>query len=179
MWGVWQDYQDAGIFATIKEEEQKGLVCMTKRLLPTEVLLDNQANISIVNPRLLKNVRECKHQIQVKGVGGTQLSVNKVGDLDGFFEVCASEHTTANVRCFADVEDKYDITYHKGRTSLYMYATVKENEQVYTRDEAHRANLAYELVHNSGYPSPNKVVHLLQEGNVRGIPATLAKADIE
>jgi hypothetical protein len=41
---------------------------MTQGLLPTEVLLDNQANISIVNPRLLKNVREAKHKIKVKGV---------------------------------------------------------------------------------------------------------------
>ncbi len=74
-WGGWEDY--AGIFTTIKEEQQ-GSVYMTKGLSPTEVLLDNQANISIVNPRLLKNVRQCSHQIRVKGVGGTQLIVDKV-----------------------------------------------------------------------------------------------------
>jgi hypothetical protein len=60
-----------------------------------------------------------------------------------------------------------------------MYATVQENEQGYTRDEVRRAKLAYKLVHNSGYPSPNKVVHLLQDGNIHGMPATLAKADVE
>jgi hypothetical protein len=60
--GTWQDYQELGVFATMREEEQ-GSVYMTKGLLPSEVLLDNQANISIVNPRLLKNVRECEHQI--------------------------------------------------------------------------------------------------------------------
>ncbi len=81
--GTWQDYQEMGVFATMKEEEQ-GSVYMTKGLLPSEVLLDNQANVSIVNPRLLKNVRECEHQIQVRGVGGTQLIVDKVGDLDGY-----------------------------------------------------------------------------------------------
>jgi hypothetical protein len=60
-----------------------------------------------------------------------------------------------------------------------MYATVRENELVYTRDEVRRAKLAYELVRNSGYPSPSEVVHLLQDGNVRGIPATLGRADVE
>jgi hypothetical protein len=88
---------------------------MTKDLLPLEVLLDNQANISIVHPRLLKNVRDSEHQVRVKGVGGVQLIVDKVGDLDGFFQVYASENITLNVLCFADVEDKYAITYEKGR----------------------------------------------------------------
>jgi hypothetical protein len=179
---------------------------MTKGLLPSEVLLDNQANISIVHPRLLKNVRDSKHQINVKGVGGVQLIVDKVGDLDGFFQVYASEHTTANVLCFADVEDRYAITYEKGKvftvqlaggkmvefvrrnklyvadwstTGLFMYATVRENEQVYTREEVRRAKLAYELIRNSGYPSANEVVHLIHDGNVRGMPSTLSKADVE
>jgi hypothetical protein len=40
-----------------------------------------------------------------------QLIVDKVGDLEGFFEVYASEHTMTNVICFTNVEDKYDITY--------------------------------------------------------------------
>jgi hypothetical protein len=110
------------------------------------------------------------------------------------------------VICFADVEDKYTITYEKGKaftvqaaggktvefvrrnklyvadwatTGLYMYVTVRENEQVYTRDEVRRAKLVYKLVRNSGYPSPNEVIHLLQDGNVRGIPATLSKSDVE
>jgi hypothetical protein len=43
--------------------------------------------------------------------GGTQLIVDQVGDLGGFFEVYASEHTRANVLSFADVEDKYVVTY--------------------------------------------------------------------
>jgi hypothetical protein len=66
-WGSFQEYLEAGIFMTIKEDEEKqGSVYMTKGLLPMEILLDNQANICIVNPRLLKNVRECDHQIKVK-----------------------------------------------------------------------------------------------------------------
>jgi hypothetical protein len=41
---------------------------MTQGLSKTEVLLDNQANISIINPCLLKNVRKANHRVRVKGV---------------------------------------------------------------------------------------------------------------
>jgi hypothetical protein len=202
-WGAWEDV--AGVFLTIQEVEQVS-VYMMKGLLPLEVLLDNQANISIVHPRLLKNVRDSEHQIRFKGVGGVQLIVDKVGDLDGFFQVYASENITVNILCFADVEDKYAITYEKGRaftvhladgktvefgrwnklyvadwntTGLMVYATVRENEQVYTHEEVRRAKLAYELVCSSGYPSASEVAHLIHDGNVRGIPATLSQADVE
>jgi hypothetical protein len=33
-------------------------------------------------------------------------------------------------------------------------------------------------VKNSGYPSPNEIPHLLQDGNIRGLP-TLGSADLE
>jgi hypothetical protein len=110
------------------------------------------------------------------------------------------------VPCFADVEDRYAITYEKGRafmvhlaegktvefvrhkklyvadwstTGLFIYTTVRENEQVYTREEVRRAKLAYKLVCNSGYPSANEVAHLIHDGNVRGILSALSKADVE
>jgi hypothetical protein len=145
------------------------------------------------------------HQVRVKGVGGTQLIVDQVGDLNGFFEVYASEHTRANVLSFADVEDKYVVTYKEKEaftvrlssgkeikfvrrnklyvadwqdTGLYVCATVRENESVYTRDEVRRAEMAYELVRTAGYPSPTEVLHLIQDGNIRGMP-TLSRADVE
>jgi hypothetical protein len=160
------------MFSTMEERtlDDHGSVYMTQGLTKSEVLLDNQANISIINPCLLKNVRPAKHQVRVKGVGGTQLIVDQVGDLDGFFEVYASEHTRANVLSFADVEDKYVVTYKEKEaftvrlscgkeikfarrnklyvadwqdTGLYVCATVRENESVYTRDEVRRAQMAY------------------------------------
>jgi hypothetical protein len=106
-WGEWQEEFEAGMFMTQAVHTfDHALVYMTQGLTSTEVLLDNQSNISIVNPRLLKNVRAAKHSVRIKGVGGTQLIVDQVGDLDGFFEVYASEHTKANLLSFADVEDK-------------------------------------------------------------------------
>jgi len=54
-------------------------------LLPTEILLDNVANISVMNSRLLKSVRPAGKRIRVKGVGSIQMVVDRVGDLEGFF----------------------------------------------------------------------------------------------
>lgn len=140
-------------------------------------------------------MRKAKQQIRVKGVGGTQLIVDKVGDLEGFFKVYTSEHAKANALSFADVEDRYMITYKKGKAlmvqmacgktavfahrrnklyianwasiGLYVCTTVRENEQIYTPDEVRRAQLAYELVRTSGYPSPNEVLHLIQDSNIK------------
>ncbi len=63
-------------------------------------------------------------------------------------------------------------------TGLYMCATVCENESVYTREEVRKAQQAYELVRAAGSPSPTEVLHLVQDGNIRGMPA-LSRADIE
>jgi hypothetical protein len=179
-------------------------VNVTQQLRKTEVLLDNQADISIVHPMLLENVRPAEREIKVKGVGGVQMKVNKVGDLPNFFKVYASAETKANVLSFADVEDLYDITYVRQqafvvhmqdrdlvfsrREKLYVadiydeeyvvQATVRENEALYTKEEVKRAKEAYEFLRKSGYPSVGEAVHLLTDGNVRGIPL-LMRADVE
>jgi hypothetical protein len=57
-WGTREEQFEAGMFMTSGERTyENGLVFMTQGLSTTKVLLDNQANISIVNPRLLKNAR--------------------------------------------------------------------------------------------------------------------------
>jgi hypothetical protein len=60
--------------------------------------------------------------MRVKGVGGVQLIVDHVGDLEGFFEVYASAHTKANVLSFADVEDKYVVTYKEKESFMVLLA---------------------------------------------------------
>jgi hypothetical protein len=203
---TWQEYE-ASMCTTVRIEEEEmeehmvtNAVHIMQGLLPMELLLDNQANISILHPMLLNNIKKVKQKIKVKGVGGTQLIVDMVGHLAGFFEVYASEHTKANVLSFVNIEDLYKITYthkdllivhmlddkrieFKQKDKLYVadwvkghtYATVQENESVYTKEEVRRAKEAYKLVKNSGYPSPNEMLHLLQ---IRGLP-TLGSADLE
>ena len=48
-----------------------------------------------------------------------------------------------------------------------MCTTARENALVYTKEELRRAKEVYELVRNSGYPSPNEVMHLLTDGNIQ------------
>jgi hypothetical protein len=59
-----------------------------------------------------------------------------------------------------------------------MYATVQENELLYTKEQVRRAKEAYEFIRNCGYPSPVEAQRLLKDGNVKGIPL-LMSGDIE
>jgi hypothetical protein len=176
---TWQE--EFCMFCTTSESQEyvvNNAVNVTQQLRKTEVLLNNQADISIVHPMLLENERPAEREIKVKGVGGVQMKVNKVGDLPNFFKVYASAESKANVLSFADVEDLYDITYVRQqafvvhmrdrvlvfsrREKLYivdifdeeyvMQATVRENEALYRKEEVRRAKEAYEFLKNSGYP---------------------------
>ncbi len=77
----------------------------------TEVLIDNQADISIMQPGLLCAFKPAENKVHINGVGGLQHMVDRKGYLEDFFDVYASEHTKANVLSFSEVEDMYDITY--------------------------------------------------------------------
>jgi hypothetical protein len=59
-----------------------------------------------------------------------------------------------------------------------VQATVRENETLYTKEEVKRAKEAYQFLKNSRYPSASEAVHILTDGNVRGVPM-LMKADID
>jgi len=88
---TWAD-ADTCIFAMIQIENDleehviDNAVHVSQGLLPTKVLLDNQANFSIVHPMLLTNVRTAPKKIRVKCVGEPQLFVDIVGHLQGFLK---------------------------------------------------------------------------------------------
>lgn len=50
-----------------------------QKILACEILLNNQADISIFHFMLPKDVKEANNKICIKGVGGVQLVVNKKG----------------------------------------------------------------------------------------------------
>jgi hypothetical protein len=50
------------------------------------VLLDNKADISIMHPLLLRDIKPAEKKIRVSGVGGVQLIFDIVGVLGGFFK---------------------------------------------------------------------------------------------
>jgi hypothetical protein len=170
---------------------------------PNEVLLDNCADISIIRPHLLEGIKDSEHNVKINGVGGLTLTVSKTGYLPEFFQVYASENTLANVLSFSDVEDVYPISYvektafivhlphkdiaFKRRGKLYvaqwdevatMMATVQETEAMYTKAEISRAKEAHAFIKNSGYPSADEAVKMVEHGNFIDMP-NISRADIK
>jgi hypothetical protein len=165
-----------------------------------DILLDNQADVSIVHSRLLHDVLPADSPITVNGIGGKQLKAVDTGYLEVFFHVYSSEQANPSVLSLSDVEDMYKVTYvprkafivhllagdleFKRNGKLYIAnfnqilaptvhqacATVKENESVYTHAEIKKAKEAYELLKCSGYPSPDEAIHLFHDGNIFGLP---------
>jgi hypothetical protein len=155
----------------------------TRGITLTQVLLSNQADISVMHPMLLRDVRPAEKKIRVCGVGGAQLIVKHVGMLDGFFKVLYVRAQTFTVH----VPEGEDIVFSR-QNKLYVAdwvvdqgvvnATVRENERMYTKEEVRRAKQAYEFLKCSGYPSADEAMHLITDGNVQGMPL-LIKDDLE
>ena len=141
----------------------------------------------------------------MNGIGGLTITVSETGHLENFFSVYASEKAMANVLSFAEVEDRFKITYLPGEGfvvhlkdrdilfarvgKLYVakwddvmieassHLTTQESESRYTMAEVKRAKQAYELASASGYPLVKELVDLVEDGNVSGIPG-ITRADI-
>jgi hypothetical protein len=148
---------EASVHVTTREVQVHNAVERPKKIADDEILLDNQTDISILRPESVENIKESQDQVKVKGVGRLQLVVDKKGYLPDFFEVYTSEETKANVLSFAEVEDKYRITYiheafvvhlenrdlmFRRRGKLYVakwedvggvYNTVREMESLFMR----------------------------------------------
>jgi hypothetical protein len=128
----WADEED------VINRECHNAVYATDGLSLTEVLLDNQANISIVHPILLEDIKPAPRKVKVNGVGGKQMIVDKMGMLPGFFRVYASEDMKANVLCFSDVEGIYKITYkHRESFVVHMHErdiAFERREKLYVAD---------------------------------------------
>jgi hypothetical protein len=66
---TWQTEQEAGMFMTqeVMEEHVVNNATQVQGLLPTEILLDNAAKISVMNPRLLKKCETSRKKNQSEG----------------------------------------------------------------------------------------------------------------
>ena len=76
-----------------------------------QVLLDNQANMSIVHPKLLTNLQPTK--AYCSGIDGTPFRLTHTGNLEGFFQCRSSKDLSASVLCLTDVGKLYKITYNQ------------------------------------------------------------------
>jgi hypothetical protein len=193
---------EASVHVTTREVSVHNTVERPKKIADDEILLDNQADISIIRPELVENIKESQDRVRVNGVGGLQLVVDKRGYLPDFYEVYTSEETKANVLSFVEVEDRYRITYvpkeafivhledrditFQRRGKLYvakwedvrgLYTTVREMESLYTKAVVGRARAVYDLLKNAGYPSLDEFIHLVEDGNVHELPG-ISRSDI-
>ncbi len=159
--------------------------------------------MSVFHPNLLRDVQKNTVKVRVNGLGGKQLELTDEGYLPEFFAVYASEHTAVNILSLADVEALCPITYtpctsftvhlperdivftKRGKhyvadttDVVQVYTTAKENEQLYTKSELKTAKEAYEFLRNSGYPSQEEAIHLIQDGNIFGLPH-LTREDVQ
>jgi hypothetical protein len=85
-------------------------IAATSKFKRTEVLLNNQADVSVVHPDLLRDLQEAEKTVRIKGAGGFQFETSTKG-YSNELPVYASKQTTVNILSFGDVEDDYDITY--------------------------------------------------------------------
>jgi len=109
----------------IKEYVVDIAVNATRGITLTQVLLDNQADISVMHPMLLRNVRPAEKKIRVCGVGGVQLIVEHVGMLDGFSKFMRARKQRR--MCLVLQKWKTGMRYHMymGQRSQYTYLKVK------------------------------------------------------
>jgi hypothetical protein len=80
-----------------------------------EVCLDSGSQVNIVDPRLLKGIKNSKKAY--RSMNGTTTTA-KVGYLDGFFECQACDDCPANIISMSDVEDKYPMTWIPGESII-------------------------------------------------------------
>ena len=193
-----------------EETEDYGMACVSSgqafnstngRFEWYEVLLDHQADVSIVHTRLLSELRESVST--VSGLAGEAKSIPYKGKLKGFFECKGSNDVAANVLCGADVEDMYEISYVQGESftvhmrdedlvfhrrdkfyvadmrawangdsSRVFVNTEVGNESEYSKAEVVKARKARELINNSGFSSEREALGLAEDGNITGVPVT-------
>jgi hypothetical protein len=153
-----------------------------------------------MHPRFLTDLRKMEN-IGFAGLSGATTNIDTVGHLEDFFDCLACEDCTANILSQSDIEDKYEITYVQGekyivhlpdrdlefkrKGKLYVadmsdwvttrprvHATVAERESLYTKKEVMRARQAQEFIKASGYASEKEAAHMVNDGNITGVPIT-------
>ncbi len=69
---------------TIREVQVSNAVDNSNTLKKNQLLLDNQADVSIIHPDLLTNISKADHELKINRVGGEQLKVQDTGYLQDF-----------------------------------------------------------------------------------------------
>ena len=103
---------------------------------PRDILLDNQATISVFHQKeFLNNIRKAERPIQIAGVGG-KIEASMVADFGTFGQVYYHPKSIANILSFSDAVKKYDVEYDRSedifkltnRTSGKLFKFVQKNK---------------------------------------------------
>jgi Reverse transcriptase (RNA-dependent DNA polymerase) len=166
-----------------------------------EVILDNASDVTIMHPRFLTNVRECRTEDFFSGLSGPKKRITKVGDLAGFFECACDDDVRASIISQGQVEDLYDITWIQGdryivhldgqdlefvrKGKVYvanMRAWIEGDQRALSpqskqgsgasKKGALKGQQAQEFIRAAGYPTEREAINLLQDGNLVNAPVS-------
>ena len=88
---------------------------------PYDVLLDDEANVSVFwNKELLKDIRTGE-RFFIEGIGPQSISSNLVGDTTDFGTVKYMPDARANILCFDDVANLYRIVWDQANREFRVY----------------------------------------------------------
>ncbi|KAI2501792.1 Reverse transcriptase (RNA-dependent DNA polymerase) [Fragilaria crotonensis] len=167
------------------------------------ILLDNQSSVSVFcNKDLVQNIRESNDGNMHLSTNGGVLVTNKKADLPQWGEVWFNESAITNIISYAEMADRYRITYDSGKedafvvhlsddktvrfarrgNNLYVFKppikgvqllnTIEENKTFYTQRQFDKAKRARDLYHALGTPSIKDFKAMLRMNTITNNPVT-------
>ncbi len=119
---------DAG-FCVLCPAEETALVSRPAMILDNDILLDNQATVSVFHYKsYLRNIRPAPRPVKIVGVGG-QLTATQVGDFGTFGAVYYHPNAVANILCFSDVTKFYDTRYDASK-DVFVIVNKKNGKEI-------------------------------------------------
>ena len=94
--------------------------CCSTKIQWYEVVLDSGATVSVMNPRVLKDVYECD-PISITGVTSSPLVLDKMGSLGGVMAAYCSNEVTGNILSLSEVQNKYKVRFDSGNSCFKVY----------------------------------------------------------
>ena len=144
----------------------------SKKLRDDEILLDNEAQVSVIrNRNLLKNIRTARTPLTVSGaVGDKIVTTNQVGDFADFGEVYYHPRVRANILSFSWARENCLIDYDYSRN---MFTVISKKSG--TKYEFHDRQRLYTCYMNEDVYDAKRLHALTVDANEKRFPHHLVK----